>query len=45
MTARDEELYLLKDVIDHFIDICRRHSLGILNGFEDVRAKSLEVGS
>lgn len=40
---RDEGLYLLKDIFDHFMDIFSRHSLGILDGLKDVVASSLDV--
>jgi len=36
--ARDEEVYLFKDVIDHLIDFLSSHSLGIFDSFGDIRA-------
>lgn len=43
VVVRNEEVYLCEDVIDHLIDLPGRHSLGILCGLNDIRAKSLYI--
>lgn len=43
--VRDEELYLVKDVIDHLINLLRRHRFGVLGCLYDIRAKGLDVQS
>ena len=43
VVVRDKEVYLCKDVINHFINVFGRHGLGIFHSFDDIRAKSLDA--
>ena len=39
----DQGLYLLEDIIDHFVDLLSRHRFSILRSLDDVRAERLDV--